>query len=206
VRAAVAEAKVSPDSIAAICLDTTNCTVVALDAGVYMCMCYMSLMLGDRQCAAAAVVAATCVSFLACLEADREAQRLGVGGDWGRCRQQRHYLQEVLPDSIAAICQDLMHIHSTMSPSPHLTSPGSLAHHVSEGQPLRPALLWMDMRSADQAAQVLATGDIALEVNSGGRGPVSAEWMIGKALWIKQNAPELYKVCCSVSALLRPPS
>lgn len=52
----------------------------------------------------------------------------------------------------------------------------------------------MDMRSADQAAQVLATGDIAVEVNSGGKGPVSAEWMIGKALWIKQNEPELYKV------------
>lgn len=50
------------------------------------------------------------------------------------------------------------------------------------------------MRSADQAAQVLATGDVALEVNSGGRGPVSAEWMIGKALWIKQNEPQLYQV------------
>lgn len=62
------------------------------------------------------------------------------------------------------------------------------------GQTLRPALLWMDMRSADQAAQVLATGDVAVEVNSGGKGPVSAEWMVGKALWIKQNEPELYKV------------
>lgn len=52
----------------------------------------------------------------------------------------------------------------------------------------------MDMRSADQAGQVLATGDEAVEVNSGGRGPVSAEWMIGKALWLKQNEPELYQV------------
>ena len=57
------------------------------------------------------------------------------------------------------------------------------------------------MRSADQAAQVLATGDIALEVNSGGKGPVSAEWMIGKALWIKQNEPELYKVGCGAAAV-----
>lgn len=40
----------------------------------------------------------------------------------------------------------------------------------------------------------LAPGDTALEVNSGGRGPVSAEWMIGKALWIKQNEPQLYEV------------
>jgi sugar (pentulose or hexulose) kinase len=34
------------------------------------------------------------------------------------------------------------------------------------GQPLRPALLWMDMRSAAQAAQVAATGDIALQVHA----------------------------------------
>lgn len=34
----------------------------------------------------------------------------------------------------------------------------------ADGAPLRPALLWMDMRSAAQAAQVAATGDIALQV------------------------------------------
>jgi ribulose kinase len=50
----------------------------------------------------------------------------------------------------------------------------------------------MDMRSSAQADQVLATGDPACEVNSGGAGPVSAEWMIGKALWMKQNEPETY--------------
>lgn len=33
------------------------------------------------------------------------------------------------------------------------------------GAPLRPALLWMDMRSAQQAAQVAACGDVALEVS-----------------------------------------
>lgn len=60
----------------------------------------------------------------------------------------------------------------------------------------------MDMRSAEQADQVLATGDEALEVNSGGRGPVSAEWMIGKALWIKQQEPEVYKVYGGEACLL----
>ena len=60
-------------------------------------------------------------------------------------------------------------------------------------------ILWMDMRAAEQTEQVLATGDVALRVNSDGAGPVSAEWMVPKALWLKQNRPELFaraaKVC-----------
>ena len=58
------------------------------------------------------------------------------------------------------------------------------------GNPVRPALIWMDVRSAEQAEQMVATGDDALRINSNGSGPVSAEWMIPKALWIKQNEPE----------------
>ncbi|CAM9243226.1 unnamed protein product [Scytosiphon promiscuus] len=50
----------------------------------------------------------------------------------------------------------------------------------------------MDMRSAGCADQVASTGDFALRVNSGGKGPVSAEWMIPKALWLKQNEPDLF--------------
>ena len=47
--------------------------------------------------------------------------------------------------------------------------------------------------------QVLATKDDALRVNSDGAGPVSAEWMVPKALWLKQNRPEIFasaaKIC-----------
>ena len=57
------------------------------------------------------------------------------------------------------------------------------------GNPVRPALIWMDVRSAEQAEQMVATEDNALLINSNGSGPVSAEWMIPKALWIKQNEP-----------------
>ncbi|MBQ42557.1 MAG: carbohydrate kinase, partial [Gemmatimonadetes bacterium] len=46
------------------------------------------------------------------------------------------------------------------------------------GEPLRPCLIWMDLRSAPQTEKVVATGDVALRVNSDGRGPVSAEWMV----------------------------
>jgi len=60
------------------------------------------------------------------------------------------------------------------------------------GNPLRPALLWMDVRASKEADAVLATGDDRLKLNGNGSGPVSAEWMIPKALWIKRNEPELY--------------
>lgn len=59
-------------------------------------------------------------------------------------------------------------------------------------KPLRPALIWMDVRSAEEAAAVAASGDPALRVNGAGAGPVSAEWMIPKALWIRRHEPELY--------------
>jgi ribulokinase len=61
------------------------------------------------------------------------------------------------------------------------------------GQPLRPAILWMDVRAEKEAEAVLATGDAALSLNGAGHGPVSAEWMIPKALWLKRHEPALYQ-------------
>ncbi len=67
------------------------------------------------------------------------------------------------------------------------------------GTALRPALIWMDVRANEEADAVLATGDPALCLNGGGQGPVSAEWMIPKALWLKRNEPEVfekaYRIC-----------
>jgi hypothetical protein len=63
---------------------------------------------------------------------------------------------------------------------------------VAAGAPLRPALLWMDMRSAPEAAACVATGDSALRVNSAGHGPVSAEWFIPKCLWLKRHEPDVW--------------
>ena len=61
-------------------------------------------------------------------------------------------------------------------------------------EPVRPCLLWMDARSAVECADIftLAQGDDALLVNCDGNGPLSAEWMIPKALWIKRNEPETW--------------
>ncbi len=60
------------------------------------------------------------------------------------------------------------------------------------GDALRPALIWMDVRAHAEADAVLATGDAALCLNGGGLGPVSAEWMIPKALWLSRNEPETF--------------
>ena len=61
-------------------------------------------------------------------------------------------------------------------------------------KPLRPCLLWMDGRAAEQCTYIMdkAKGDPALMVNCGGCGPLSAEWMIPKALWIKEQEPEVW--------------
>ena len=62
-----------------------------------------------------------------------------------------------------------------------------------DGRALRPAIIWMDVRAGAEADAVLATGDAALEANGAGLGPVSAEWMIPKALWIARHEPEIFR-------------
>src|ERR1700730_435120 len=56
---------------------------------------------------------------------------------------------------------------------------------------LRPAIIWMDIRAADQARRITETGDAALKYN--GFANVSAEWMPCKALWLKENEPHIYE-------------
>ncbi len=60
-------------------------------------------------------------------------------------------------------------------------------------RPLRPAILWMDVRAGAEADAVLATGDPALAINGDGSGPVSAEWMIPKALWLARHEPDIFR-------------
>ena len=63
------------------------------------------------------------------------------------------------------------------------------------GTPLRPCLLWMDARSAKETKEILekCRGDPALAVNCNGEGPLSAEWLIPKALWLHNNEPRVWK-------------
>jgi ribulokinase len=59
----------------------------------------------------------------------------------------------------------------------------------NDGTVLRPAILWMDIRAAEEAAEITATDGPALE-SCGGR--VSPEWTLPKALWVERNEPEVY--------------
>lgn len=61
---------------------------------------------------------------------------------------------------------------------------------------LRPAIIWMDIRAADQARRVAETGDAALKYN--GFANVSAEWMPCKALWLKENEPDIYRAATHI--------
>jgi len=67
-----------------------------------------------------------------------------------------------------------------------------------EGQPLRPSLIWMDVRAGREAQALVATGDRALAVNAGGTGPVSAEWMIPKALWLARHEPAVFDAAATI--------
>ncbi|MBI3974562.1 MAG: xylulose kinase [Chloroflexi bacterium] len=58
------------------------------------------------------------------------------------------------------------------------------------GRPLSRALLWMDVRAADQARRISATGHPALRYSLAG---TSAEWMPPKALWLKEQRPEVFR-------------
>jgi len=55
---------------------------------------------------------------------------------------------------------------------------------------LRNAILWMDNRSALQAQKIFKTNDPVLKRSQAG---VSAEWMIPKVLWLKENEPEIFE-------------
>lgn len=60
------------------------------------------------------------------------------------------------------------------------------------GAPLRPAIMWMDVRAAAQAARALTIDHWARLYNGGGTMPATAEWYPFKAAWLKENEPSTY--------------
>jgi ribulokinase len=82
----------------------------------------------------------------------------------------------VAPESIAALCLD------GTSCTVVLTD--------ATGRPLRPALLWMDVRASAEAREIAATGDPALKYSGYDKG--SAEWLLSKTLWISRHEPDVY--------------
>jgi FGGY-family pentulose kinase len=67
------------------------------------------------------------------------------------------------------------------------------------GEPLRDAVIWMDIRAVQEASEAAATGDPALRYV--GQGNVSPEWFPCKAAWIKRNEPQVYAAAKTVFEL-----
>lgn len=63
------------------------------------------------------------------------------------------------------------------------------------GKPLRRAILWMDSRNPGQAAAITATRHPRLRYVGGQESP---EWMMAKALWVKENEPEIWRKAARV--------
>ena len=66
----------------------------------------------------------------------------------------------------------------------------------AQNRVLRPAIIWMDVRAAEQARRIAKTGDAALKYN--GFDNVSAEWMPCKALWLKEHEPDIYRAATHI--------
>lgn len=72
----------------------------------------------------------------------------------------------------------------------------TVVHLDEEGKPLRDAIMWMDIRSVREAAEIAACGDDALKYV--GHHNVSAEWFPCKNLWVKRNEPEIYEKAATI--------
>lgn len=60
----------------------------------------------------------------------------------------------------------------------------------ADGRPLRPALIWMDVRAASQARRIAETADPALKYSGYDR--TSAEWLLSKVLWLAEHEAGTY--------------
>jgi len=58
-----------------------------------------------------------------------------------------------------------------------------------DGAPLRPAILWMDQRAHEEAAEIAATRHPRLRYAGS---TLSAEWMLPKALWLQRHEPRVF--------------
>jgi FGGY-family pentulose kinase len=84
---------------------------------------------------------------------------------------------EVSGDAIAGICAD--------------ATTCTVVALDEAGRHLRPAIMWMDVRAADQARRIGECDHPARRYNGGG--PVSAEWLPSKLLWLKERESDTYR-------------
>jgi ribulose kinase len=71
------------------------------------------------------------------------------------------------------------------------TTASTVAVVDEAGQALRPAILWMDSRATDQS-QRTAKLAVSHAILAWSGGSDAAEWLLPKAMWLKENEPGLY--------------
>jgi len=68
------------------------------------------------------------------------------------------------------------------------TTASTVAVLDAEGRPLRPAILWMDTRASAQAARTAGLAE-RHPVLAWSGGSDASEWLLPKAVWLKENEP-----------------
>jgi len=59
-----------------------------------------------------------------------------------------------------------------------------------QGRPIRSSLMWMDVRAAEQAERIAASGHDVLRLSAG---TACAEWFFSKTLWLAEREPQTYR-------------
>ena len=59
-------------------------------------------------------------------------------------------------------------------------------------RPLRNAIMWADVRASEQAGRASEIDHWARLYNGEGKDPASAEWFVFKAMWLKENEPDVW--------------
>ncbi|OBZ94968.1 sugar kinase [Pararhizobium polonicum] len=70
------------------------------------------------------------------------------------------------------------------------TTASTVAICKDNGEPIHPAILWMDCRAAEEAQ---ATQAVKHPVMAYSGGSDAVEWLVPKAMWLARNKPEVYQ-------------
>lgn len=145
--------------------------------------------------------------YVLCLDGGTESIRVGLLDQYGRqlsvaaCAYPTQFAQsgwaEQNPDDWWSALVSATHACLAKAPTEARQISGlcldattcTLVFLGADLKPLRPALLWMDVRAADQADRIFATHHPALRYSLAG---CNAEWMPPKVLWVAENEPDVY--------------
>lgn len=92
---------------------------------------------------------------------------------------------------VSAVQDVLKHLGVTEVDALSVSTTASTVVVTNEaGQPLRPAILWMDARATEESR---ATAEISHQVLSYSGGSDAVEWLVPKAMWLSKHEPDTYR-------------